>query len=387
MKLSVIMPVYNTAQYLEQCIESIIYQTYKDIEVILVDDGSTDGSEKICDRYARSYNNFKVIHQKNSGNVAARCRGAEEAAGEYLTFPDSDDWIAEDMYEDLMAAAEREGCDIVSHSGYIIYEDEKYHCIEDTTMYGTYVKGINMNVFLKKMMYDEEKEKRGIHPSLCCKVIRKSILLQSYAKLDRNISMGGDAAIFYPCCLRAESVSIVKGYKYFYRIRKKSVSHSFDISSFHKINIFYNYLKNEFTQFGGQYNLVEQLKKYLWYFLSIQIEKNFSLKVKKTYLFPYKSVDRDSRIILYGAGNVGQSYHEQIKKNGYCDIVAWTDQNAYRESENIISPTEIAGMEYSQVVIAIKSKEIAEEIIHDLIGLGVDQQKIMWAEPCMMSLV
>ena len=84
MKLSVIVPVYNTEQYLRQCIDSIICQTYKNIEIILVDDGSDDGSGKICDEYAQRFDNIKVVHKRNNGVIAAKQSGVRKAEGEYV---------------------------------------------------------------------------------------------------------------------------------------------------------------------------------------------------------------------------------------------------------------------------------------------------------------
>lgn len=387
MKLSVIVPVYNTVQYLQQCIESIIRQTYKDIEIILVDDGSTDGSEEICDQYAESYNNIKVIHQKNGGNVSARCCGAGEAAGEYVTFMDSDDWIEEDMYELLMDTAKTEECDIVSQSGYTGCEGRQYYLVEDSTMFGTYKTGKNYNVFLSKMMYDEDKNCRGICPSLGNKVIKREVMDKVVARVDKNIVLGGDAALFYSCCIRAESICIVKGYQYHYRMREMSVCHSYDIKYFSKVYILYQYFKDDFSVFEERDKLLRQVKKYLWDILSVQINQIFGLEFKNVYLFPYQCINKGSKIILYGAGKVGQSYYEQIRKNEYCDIVAWVDRNAYKENEDIIPLTEIVGLKYSQIVIGIKSKEIADEIINDLIMSNVDKEKIVWEEPYVMSLL
>lgn len=386
MRLSVIVPVYNTAQYLRQCIESIICQTYKDIEVILVDDGSTDESGRICDEYAAACHNIKVIHQKNEGNVAARCCGAEEAVGEYVTFMDSDDWIVEEMYEILMKAAEAEECDIVSQSGYTVYDNGQCHLVEGSTMFGTY-KMENYDAFLSRMIFDMDQNRVGIGPSLSHKVIKKEIMDKVVKRVDKNIVLGGDAAIFYSACLRARSICIVEGYGYFYRIRKKSVSHSYDTTYFHKIYILYKYFEAYFLDCDERYCLMVQLRKHLWNLLRIQMEQVFGMEFISVYLFPYQSIDRESKIILYGAGKVGQSYYEQIKKNEYCDIVAWADSNAYKEKENIISPMEIAGLAYSKIVIAIKNEESAEEIRNSLINLGVDERKIVWTDPYMMPLL
>lgn len=99
--ISIIVPVYNTAPYLEKCFDSIAKQTYTNIEVLVVDDGSTDGSGEICDEYAKKDARFKIIHNKNSGVSVARNTALERAQGAYIGFVDSDDFVKEDMYESL----------------------------------------------------------------------------------------------------------------------------------------------------------------------------------------------------------------------------------------------------------------------------------------------
>ena len=102
--ISIIVPVYNVEQYLERCMTSILNQTYKKLEIILVDDGATDNSSKMCDEYARLDNRVKVIHKANGGLSDARNAGIEIATGEYIGYVDSDDWIEPDMYERMYNA-------------------------------------------------------------------------------------------------------------------------------------------------------------------------------------------------------------------------------------------------------------------------------------------
>lgn len=104
-KLSVIVPIYNVERYLKKCIDSIINQTYKNLEIILVDDGSTDNSGNICDGYALKDRRIKVIHKENGGLSDARNKGIEISTGNYITFVDSDDWLELDMYETLVTSA------------------------------------------------------------------------------------------------------------------------------------------------------------------------------------------------------------------------------------------------------------------------------------------
>ena len=104
MKFSVIIPVYNSEKYLNKCIDSIVTQDYENFELILVDDGSSDSSQKICREYADRFENVSLICQENSGPSAARNRGIDCAKGDYITFVDSDDWVRDDYFIKLEAA-------------------------------------------------------------------------------------------------------------------------------------------------------------------------------------------------------------------------------------------------------------------------------------------
>ncbi len=112
-KISVIIPIYNTEKHLRQCLDSIINQTLKEIEIICVNDESTDGSLDIVNEYAQKDERIKIINKKNNGAAAARNTGMDHAAGEYIGFVDSDDWIALDMYEKLYENAKSYNSDIV----------------------------------------------------------------------------------------------------------------------------------------------------------------------------------------------------------------------------------------------------------------------------------
>ena len=117
--ISIIVPVYNVKDYLSKCLQSICGQTYKNLEIILIDDGSSDGSGELCDLFAQRDGRIKVIHQANAGQSAARNRGLAVAQGEFLGFVDSDDWIEPDMYEFLYHLLKENGADISICSHYI----------------------------------------------------------------------------------------------------------------------------------------------------------------------------------------------------------------------------------------------------------------------------
>ena len=111
--ISIIVPVYNTEEYLDKCILSIMAQTYADFELLLIDDGSTDSSGSICDKYAAQDSRVRVFHKENGGVSRARNLGIDNSKGDYLLFLDSDDWLASDTFEILHRTLEREDADCV----------------------------------------------------------------------------------------------------------------------------------------------------------------------------------------------------------------------------------------------------------------------------------
>ena len=130
--LSVIIPVYNVEKYLDECVNSIVNQSYKNLEIILVDDGSTDKSGAICDEWRDRDSRIKVIHKANAGLGYARNSGIEVAEGDFVAFVDSDDFIDKDMYQDLMSIAISEKSDIVYSGGFDKYlTDGSYNVVRD----------------------------------------------------------------------------------------------------------------------------------------------------------------------------------------------------------------------------------------------------------------
>ncbi len=123
-EISIIVPVYKVEKYLKKCVDSILAQTFSDFELILVDDGSPDNSGRICDDYAKKDARVRVVHKQNGGLSSARNAGIEVAKGKYLGFVDSDDYIAEDMYELLYKAIIKEEADLSICGIYDVYEEK-----------------------------------------------------------------------------------------------------------------------------------------------------------------------------------------------------------------------------------------------------------------------
>jgi len=180
--ISVIIPVYNVEMFLPQCVDSVLGQTYKNIELILIDDGSTDTSGEMCDKYMQTDKRVKVIHQKNRGVSAARNAGLDAAQGQWVTFVDSDDWIAPDMCEKLLTAALANDAQIAM-CGCTIY-------MLDGSVSSVILSAGSALIENEKALEYMVKQNKNFVRSVYSKLYHRSIT--SLLRFDKDISHGED---------------------------------------------------------------------------------------------------------------------------------------------------------------------------------------------------
>ena len=232
--ISIIIPVYNVEQYLKQCLDSVINQTYKNLEIILVDDGSTDNSGKICDEYALKDNRIKVIHKQNGGVSSARNTGLNVATGEYIGFVDGDDYIELDMYEYLYSLNKTNNTSLAICNFYI-EEDKKITNVKPIT--NKYI--LDANEMLKcsfKQLFSWNK------------LIEKNLFNQLY--FPENISYGEDMTVCMELFIRAKKISYGNKNKYFYRQHFQSVTNNLkweakNLDVIYQINKFIEYANSK----------------------------------------------------------------------------------------------------------------------------------------------
>lgn len=226
-KVSVIIPVYNTAKYLDECMKSVLGQTFSDIEIILVDDGSTDGiSPKMCDDYGTSDNRVRVIHKVNGGLMSAWIEGTKEALADYVCYVDSDDWVDTDMIETLYSHVTSQGRDheIIS-SNYIVEKAGERRKETQGLIPGVYMDE-QLDSVRKSLLGNET---RPVTMSRCMKLISRKLVLDNLIYCNTAISMSEDVNITLPCLLDCKRLVIVKeGYFYHYRVVSSSIVHSYN---------------------------------------------------------------------------------------------------------------------------------------------------------------
>lgn len=214
MKLSVVIPVYNVEKYLDKCVESIVNQTFKDLEIILVDDGSTDESGKMCDEWTEKDTRIKAIHKINGGLSSARNAGIKQAKGEYISFIDSDDFVELDMYATMIEALDRTGKDIAS-------------CGRIVDLWGEREKREfslkSERIFSKEEAIEEVLLLRYIDVSACDKVYRCTLFKQIMYPEGK---ISEDAAVIFEILDASNGVVHVGKTFYHYIYRKNSISKS-----------------------------------------------------------------------------------------------------------------------------------------------------------------
>lgn len=172
--VSIIVPIYNSSAFLSKCIDSLISQSYKDIEIVLFDDGSRDDSFKICTQYAEKDNRIKVFSRENRGVSQTRLDAFHNSTGEYITFVDADDYVEEDYVSFMVEHLERENVDVVSSQHNNVIGQKIYKDIRK--IQGRFDKQGIENLLETKYLYDSSTQKTGITVYLCTKLIKREFV-------------------------------------------------------------------------------------------------------------------------------------------------------------------------------------------------------------------
>lgn len=246
--ISIIVPVYNVEKYLHQCIDSILSQTFEEFELLLIDDGSTDNSGKICDEYEEKDSRIKVIHQHNQGQAKARNVGIDAAGGEWLAFVDSDDYIASDMMSVLLETAVAHHADMVM-CNFSRFKDSDENAVEEKLPTPFLSEVTEQHKFLH---FVGNSELSVYHITPCCKIYHKTVFEGIRYPEGRIYE---DSAIAPALLDNAKKIVCLKDSLYFYRTNPQSTTQrrfsikNFDYLLLYKDRIDY-FLENGKTEYA-----------------------------------------------------------------------------------------------------------------------------------------
>ena len=275
--VSVVIIAYKVADELRQCIESVINQSYKKLEIILVDDGSPDKVPEICDEYKDVDNRIQVIHKNNEGSVFARRDGLLKSTGKYVIIIDGDDYIDSGFIENLVTNAEKECADVVIDSFLFTYSDrEMVYSLEVPK--GVY-KNDELKWIIDNIMYFDDSFHFRVNPSLWNKLFLREKLIKYYKNVPQIITLGDDLSVSYPYIVNSECIVVLNSDQYYhYRQREKSIVNAYDENLINKINCLMDYLSSQETLSV----ISDQLENYffhLWVVLVKNAAKNKTLSI------------------------------------------------------------------------------------------------------------
>lgn len=273
-KISIIVPVYNVEKYLARCVESLLQQSYQNLEILLVDDGSTDRSGGFCDMYARENERVRTFHKENGGLISTWKYGVEKASGEYVFFVDSDDWIEEGTIQEMAVFLTGGKKEIVACDYVIEREGKKQEYVYQKLEPGEYVgKKLQQEAILKLLGYEE----RYVTISRCMKLISRELILQNMHYCDPIIRTAEDTMIMFPSIADCERLVILdhKAY-YHYRYVKSSMIHRYDKGLYENICLLRRILQQIIAdKFDGEERaLMELQEKKEFLYLMLLVLKN-----------------------------------------------------------------------------------------------------------------
>ena len=300
MKVSVVVPVYNAERYVERCIKSILAQTHKELELILVDDASIDRSLAICREYEQKDNRVKVITKKNGGPHSARKAGVNAVKFPYVIFVDSDDWVESDYIEQLLTLMCQENADYMV-AGYTLCENGEESKGENQILSGTYLKEDLIKKVYKNMLCPDNSFEQRLVPALWGKLFQTDKMRTIMNGLDEDICIGEDLACTLKYILQVEKVCIHNDNRaYHYEIQLTSVSNKYDEKYFEKSVRLAKYLDDTLIVCDCEYlnSNISCYKTFLVYrLIGIMVSVSSILEFKE-YIQNIKCSDRELKSLL-----------------------------------------------------------------------------------------
>ncbi len=291
--VSIVVPVYNVEKYLRQCIDSLIAQTYKDMEIILVDDGSTDGSGKICDEYAEKNEFIRAIHKENAGLGLARNSGIEKAKGDYVSFVDSDDYLKPDALEMLVKAMDEAGADTciggytrVRNNGEVIFESAPEK------------KSYAAAEFFPRLMGSLPDKKDSFRPSVWNALYSMEIIRNNNIRFPSEREYIAEDMVFDIDYYRySNTIAIVNSPGYCYRVTPGSLTMKYNPERFEKVVFLFKEVFERLTDRGWGEECVLRANRQFFLYLRAcirQQETTISGKTKAEALASIRGICEDN---------------------------------------------------------------------------------------------
>ncbi len=383
--ISVIIPAYNIDKYINDCLRSIECQTYTNLEIIVVNDGSTDNTREIIEEHKANDYRINVVHQENQGLVSARKRGLEMATGKLCMFIDGDDWIDKELIRSMFFLMKSGEYDAV-HANFI------EECNGNSRIHRSVTKNevLELNCIEKRIEVLRRRVLAStcdsyITPSIWARIYNTDLVRKLYFLIPNEQSYGEDVLFLMHLLMNSERILLTEKAFYHYRVLDNSLSHNYGLNNLTKITTLYLNMKIVIKDYGIYDNLAGEVDSFYWEKVLQGIKQIEAPPLRiGIYMFPDQGSLIGKRIILYGAGSVGKDYYTQITGYENTDIISWVDKrydiviNGYR----IRRPDVVLEYDrYDLILLAVNDESVAREISKELEELGVPNDRIIWEKP------
>jgi glycosyltransferase involved in cell wall biosynthesis len=379
-EISVIVPIFRIEEYLPQCIDSLLQQSFSDFELILVDDGSPDNCPKICDDFAKIDTRIKVIHKKNGGLLSARKEGLKNAEGKYISFVDGDDWVDKYYLDTLFKLAEANDSDLVV-TGHFREFDGKIETIKPK-MAGIYDEKELKFSIIPNAIYNGEFCEHGISTYVWNKLFKRELLCNILLDVPNEIVMGEDAAITFSYLSISKSLVISRIPLYYYRQRHDSIVKSIENpkTEYYRLGLLMNFLKLKLSHVLDEHTLNKQIRYYLYSQILVRSGGLIQSDSGGILFNPFLRVKQNSKVVVYSSGSFGQHILSTNFKANFFQIIKWIDVDFHdlNIGGNSVQPiSSITNTEFDFLIIGTTNPSTYESIKIELGLMGIDEKKIV----------
>ena len=383
--VTVIIPAYNIEQYIDDCLISVESQTYSELEIIVVNDGSTDDTDRIISKHKEKDGRIHVIDQENRGLVVARKVGLDKAKGKYCLFVDGDDWIDNDLIRFMVSKIDSGEYDAVHANYYEDYTDNSCICMNTKFEEVLELDCIENKTDILRKRFLANITDSYITPSIWARIYNTDFARILYSFIPDDQSYGEDVLFLMHLILAGKYILLTEKAFYHYRIIDNSLSHSYGVNNLASITKLYMNMIDLLKKYDVYDSLRNDVDGFYWEKLLQGIKKIERVPLMiGIYMFPDIELLTDRSIVLYGAGTVGKDYYLQLSCYENIRIIGWVDKkyNSIVKGYRIKKPdTVLYTNNYDYVVIAANDTHIAEEIRKELLGRGIQSNKIIWKKP------
>jgi len=378
--VSIIIPTYNGAPYVFQCVDSALKQTYKDIQIVLVDDGSTDATPELCEFFRKTDSRVTVLRKPNGGLVSARKAGLELATGEYVFYLDGDDWIEPTCIERYVNIARKSGADVVIGN----YKREflgTFTSMRNCLALGHHDRASIEKEILPRMISCNKFFSHGLRTYSWGKLYRRSLIAPLQVAVPDQVVIGEDAAVTYPAIYRADSIFISDLTECVYRKRPSSIlaSSRASLDTIVRFSAALHYLSTALNTGEDRFGFLTQLQAYFTAGCLILHGAHLADPLTYEAFEFFGHLPAGASLAVFNSGTFGQNTHRELLQSNRYKMTGWFDFD-YKENQFLNMPVQapelLKDLPCDFILVPSFELTLVDELLRFAASQGIPRDKL-----------